>query len=98
MVCALRIPLSLVIAIAREHLRTDGTYRAVDASVLGGPTCYGTYRLAGDTIELLEAQFRLDDEVWRYGKRMVVDGDSIRFLSGLSGWSPEMRVTEDRRR
>jgi hypothetical protein len=79
-------------------LRTDGTYRAVDASVLGGPTFYGTYRLAGDTIELMEEQFRLDDEVWRYGKRMVVDGDSIRFLSGPSGWSPEMRVTEDRRR
>ncbi|MCC6402101.1 MAG: hypothetical protein IT227_15160 [Flavobacteriales bacterium] len=79
-------------------LRTDGTYRAVDASVLGGPTFYGTYRLAGDTIELLEEQFRLDDEVWRFGKRMVVDGDSIRFLSGPPGWSPEMRVTEDRRR
>jgi hypothetical protein len=79
-------------------LRTDGTYRAVDASVFGGPTFYGTYRLAGDTIEFMEAQFRLDDEVWRYGKHMVVDGDSIRFLSGPSGWSPVMRVTEDRRR
>lgn len=79
-------------------LRTDGTYRAVDASVLGGPTFYGTYRLAGDTIELLEEQFRLDDEVLRFGKRMVVDGDSIRFLSDPSGWSPVMRVREDRRR
>lgn len=66
--------------------------------MLGGPTFYGTYRLAGDTIELLEAQFRLDDKVWRFGKRMVVDGDSIRFLSDPSGWSPVMRVTEDRRR
>jgi hypothetical protein len=79
-------------------LRTDGTYRAVDASVIGGPIFYGTYRLTGDTIELREEHFRFDDEVWRFGKRMVVDGDSIRFLSISSGWYPAMRVTEDRRR
>lgn len=79
-------------------LRTDGTYRAVDASVIGGPIFYGTYRLSGDTIELREEHFRFDDEVWRFGKRMVVDGDSIRFLSVSSGWYPTMRVTEDRRR
>jgi hypothetical protein len=79
-------------------LRTDGTYRAVDASVIGGPIFYGTYRFTGDTIELREEHFRFDDEVWRFGKRMVVDGDSIRFLSISSGWYPAMRVTEDRRR
>jgi hypothetical protein len=79
-------------------LRTDGTYRAVDASVIGGPKFYGTYRLTGDTIELREEHFRLDDEVWRFGKLMVVDGDSIRFLSVSSGWYPTMSVTEDRRR
>jgi hypothetical protein len=79
-------------------LRTDGTYRAVDASVLGGPILYGTYQLTGDTIELVEEHYRLDDEVWRHGKRMVVEGDSIKFLSGPSGWSPVMRVTEDARR
>ncbi len=79
-------------------LRTDGTYRAVDASVLGGPILYGTYQLTGDTIELVEEHFRLDDQVWRFGTHLVVVGDSIRFLGGPSGWSPVMRVSEDRRR
>lgn len=82
-------------------LRTDGTYKASDASVLGGDDLYGTYELCDDTIYLLTADYRLDDEVWRFSKRMVIGTDG--FVHMADPLHPHdsifnMRVTLDARK
>lgn len=81
------------------RLRTDGTYEATNASILGGETLYGTYRLDGDTIHLLTEDFRLDDMRWTYRMRLIITPNGVNFMEGVAADDPSytMRILLDER-
>jgi hypothetical protein len=84
---------------ASIRLRTDGSYEASSASVLGGDVLYGSYRLVGDTIHLEKADYRVDDAEWEFSRHLLIGPDSVvRMIESMpsKGWFT-LRILQDDR-